>query len=177
MVYHRKLSIILDMDGTLIASTGTSSPPKPRPYLKPFLRFCFENYRFVGIWTAANAAWYDHVNEKVFAPILKSLGKKFSFVYVDTKVRTTGGERTKPLQNIWKRTTGVFTHFTPTNTIIVDDTRSVCALNKSSCMIVPKYAGKDTDKVLKLLARDMRTMIAAYQHVGDVRKVIPTCWK
>ena len=174
MVLVKKPCIVLDMDGTLIANRGDT--PYPRPYLREFLKFCFANFKQVGIWTAATSEWYEIVDRVIFQPILKKLNKKFSFVYTREKCRD-GKDLLKPLANIWKRITGPWMDCHPSNTLIVEDNEDVCILNKTSTIIVPFYNLKLKDKVLKDLVIDLVKMLKNYKKNGDIRKVILDKWK
>ncbi len=169
MVYRKKLCAVLDMDGTLISSEHKR--PLARPYLKSFFKYVFSTCRYVGIWTAANRAWYDEVDRKVFQPILSSLGKKFAFVYLDSN--TIIDEQTgvcKPLRNIWQRRTGVFVHFRPANTFMIEDTEDACGKNRSSVILISRYKG-GVDCELKMMIRCIEKLKREYQKTGDVRKI------
>ena len=55
----KKLHLILDIDGTLIDDKGLL---EPRLYLKEFLKYAFDNFKTVSIWTAAHESWYKEVH-------------------------------------------------------------------------------------------------------------------
>jgi len=48
---NKKISLVLDMDGTLIDERNK----KARPHLEYFLDYCFSNCEAVGLWTAASS--------------------------------------------------------------------------------------------------------------------------
>lgn len=58
-------NIILDMDKTLIEGYFSIKHDKmvieERPYLGQFLKFVFEHFDNVSIWTNANKEWFDYV--------------------------------------------------------------------------------------------------------------------
>jgi len=168
--------IILDMDGTLIARSGRE--PVARPHLETFLKRCFESFKHVAIWTAASSGWYIIVYTNVLQPILHKLGRTFSFIYTQDKCVWKEGSWLKPLSKIWRRKTGPWADYFATNTLLVEDTPEVCALNRSSCIIVPSYEADDPhDKTLLALSRDIPVMLAAYRKTGDIRKAIPARWR
>lgn len=75
-MYH----IVLDLDGTLIA-TDANNNPCPRPFLYDFLIFCFENFKSVSIWTAANFEWLNVIMKEILEPFLRNTGHKFRFTW------------------------------------------------------------------------------------------------
>ena len=128
------------MDNTLIASDSTNI--YPRPFLVPFLKFCFENFRTVSIWTAAEESWFNIVNKFVFQPILTQLSQqlhkqcKFYFVLTRPSVKFVYTSHTsklgqqnvgqqsvvmiKDLNDIWRKPL-TYPGFTMGNTVIIDD--------------------------------------------------------
>ena len=106
------MNIVLDMDNTLIASDSTNI--YPRPFLVPFLKFCFENFRTVSIWTAAEESWFNIVNKFVFQPILTQLSQqlhkqcKFYFVLTRPSVKFVYTSHTSKLgqQNLGQQNLG-----------------------------------------------------------------------
>lgn len=67
--------LILDLDETLI-----SFDISPRPYLKDFLEFCFNNFKTVSIWTASNNFHFNFVYNKILKDLLPA-EKSFYFVW------------------------------------------------------------------------------------------------
>lgn len=83
--------LVLDLDGTLVHTVaideivglqpGEEHPESPtsklllngkehilfgRPYIREFLRFCFENFESVSVWTAGTQKYAEHVVETLF---------------------------------------------------------------------------------------------------------------
>ena len=125
-MYH----IILDLDGTLIAS-DKNNIPCPRPFLYTFLIFCFNNFKSVSIWTAANNQWLEKVYNEIFQPLLRNNAYKFRFMwYYDMCEKRyekliftphfTNSDNfiyVKSLKKVWNK----YSDMNKKNTIIIDD--------------------------------------------------------
>ncbi|GAX26370.1 hypothetical protein FisN_2Hh212 [Fistulifera solaris] len=66
----RRLGIILDLDGTLVAESSSSEHPSAsetflRPAVLDFLRWCQARNHVVAVWTAAHASWAHYVTWKI----------------------------------------------------------------------------------------------------------------
>jgi len=127
------MNVIFDMDETLISHDKNDSI-FPRPHLNIFLRYCFETFETVSIWTNAEKGWFEKANQEVFIPILKEIneecGTDHDFYFVYTRERSSmkrvktnhfydgGSYRVKRLKKIWRKKQTPHTRY---NTIIVDD--------------------------------------------------------
>jgi len=149
------MNVVLDMDQTLIDNVDEMTI-YPRPHLKVFLKYCFNTFETVGIWTLGTRSWFDQANVEVFEPIIKEINNeestnyKFTFAY--TRERSTikskfvGGLyfqqfRIKNLKKLWNRKD--FPH-TRHNTIIVDDNPDVYKYNFGNGVPINGYYWKSS---------------------------------
>lgn len=189
----RQLSIVLDMDGTLIGPEGNA-----RPHLAEFLYYCFSEFFCVGIWTYASQEWFELVNETVFSPILQRIAARlnredvqFHFVYTREKcvvkrepllLRLSPGmicsKRIvlKPLRKVWKRKDGVFADITPDNVLVVDDTAATFGQNYGNAIRVPEYVVGDDAKTLLHLRAYLGRLSDIYVETGTIRKTDKRNW-
>ena len=161
--------IILDMDGTLV---GIDNNMKPiiRPFLEEFLVFCFQNFKSVSVWTAANIEWFDVVNEKIFQPILDKYKLSFRFVWdynKCTKMRNNTYESRyiKQLEKVWDK----FLDMNKDNTVIIDDNKITCMDNPENAIIIPSYDPEDKTEDLEL--KLMKWKLKIVKNLMDVREM------
>ena len=97
------MNLILDMDGTLIDSYFSFVTGKmviiPRPHLKEFLEFVFDNFSNVSIWTNGVKEWYEEVYSTLLITFIPN-GKSFHFV--KTRENLFDTNIVKPLSDIYK---------------------------------------------------------------------------
>lgn len=150
-----KLCLVLDMDATLVGDNGLA-----RPYLYPFLLWCFRKAEAVSLWTAAASCWLRTVQDKTLTDVLKRVSKElgrecgFFATYTRdscrTRVRRSGNYGRvctvyeKPLRKLWRRA-GPYTRH---NTIIVDDKSLNFDCNYGNGIWIPPYTGPRPDEVL-----------------------------
>ena len=167
--------LILDIDGTLISD---NEPIIFRPYLSDFLNSCFDIFDTVSIWSAASE---DHV--KSIAEQILPLDQQWLFVrhskhchkkYSSGFVGIYGGVITeKRLRNIWKSKTYRGLGITKTNTIIIDNTPSVCIRNYGNAIYVETFIEDPKDDELLKLIPYLKNLI---QH-ENVRTIEKRNWK
>jgi TFIIF-interacting CTD phosphatase-like protein len=169
------MNIILDMDQTLIHSNLNSysiyANPIPRPHLKEFLEFVFENCKNVSIWTHGLKEWYDVVYEKVFKHLIPE-GKSFHFVrtrqtpigdyndfiQINKKLNDINSNipsisYLKPLLVIYKIYPD---EYNENNTFIIDDNPITYSINKKNAIEIIPYNGIDNSdtellRIMKLI--------------------------
>lgn len=112
--------IVLDIDSTIIDSDQNLNI-YPRPHLKKFIEFLFENFKSVSIWTAADESWLADVYETVLVPLLPE-GKDFNLLLSKKhtkKLYTSYSSfiRHKPLSYMYS----ICPEMNQQNTIIIDD--------------------------------------------------------
>jgi len=169
------MNIILDMDQTLIHGNLNSysiyADPIPRPHLKEFLEFLFENCKNVSIWTHGLKQWYDVVYQKVFKNLIPE-GKTFHFVRTretpigdyddiiqinkklhDIKSNISSISFLKPLLVIYKKYPD---EYNENNTFIIDDNPITYSINKENAIEIKPYNGIDNSdtellRIMKLI--------------------------
>ena len=65
-----KLTIVLDLDRTLIGVDAKNNLVIPRPHLVPFLLYLKKAFYPRILWTAANREWYECIVKVLFVPLL-----------------------------------------------------------------------------------------------------------
>nr|QBK91783.1 MAG: ctd-like (NLI interacting factor-like) phosphatase [Pithovirus LCPAC304] len=176
------MHLILDMDKTLIWGTSWGDPIEPRPFLQPFLRYCFQNFETVSIWTAATRDWFATANVSVFCPILTALNAEreseepYSFFFVYTK-KHTDFNQVKNLEKVW--TNEEMPH-TRENTLTIDDKQYSYEKNPDHVVLVDPWCGleheKEDDELVHLM--DYLTLLQEKQSQGDdIFSMNKTDWK
>lgn len=185
--------VILDLDNTLICMH------KPRPYLKEFIAFLFDNFKHVAIWTAAEKSWLHTVHNTILKPLIPN-GKKFAFMWsrIDCSThfaycpvkRNVERHTFKDLHNVF----GAYVELNPKNTLIIDDNLITCNKNVNNSLhikpfndeeaetifyrperkqiMMPSLVFNEDDELLKMITF-IRDKIL---HVEDVRMVPKIYW-
>jgi len=116
---YKYTNIILDMDGTILdhLQLTVNCLPQPigRPYLDVFMKYIFNNFERVSIWTAGTKEWFQLCYYRVLKEYIPE-GKLFDFVL--TREDFKNFYPLKPLYFIYNK----FPAYNVTNTLIVDDT-------------------------------------------------------
>jgi hypothetical protein len=118
-------NIILDMDGNILDNIPHHLQRKPfafsyrvqpiaRPHLKQFMKYVFDTFKRVSIWTAGTNSWYKECYDEVLRDCIPE-GKKFDFVM--TREDFMFYYPIKPLSYVYM----IFPDYNSKNTIIVDD--------------------------------------------------------
>ncbi len=199
------MNIILDMDQTLIDGIvdfsfvpfDSSIKIIPRPYLKEFLKFCFESFQYVSIWTAASEKWFESVNKEIFKPILEELNGelnnkyKFDFIFTSnqcTIVWTYSEWHGQSIMHKEKRirrlhkSCSKYPQYTIDNTIIIDDTKITFKNNYGNGIHINPfetcYSGwkKDTE-LLNLTTYISNVLIPHYKQFKTVRNLEKRFWR
>ncbi len=174
------MHLILDMDKTLIWGNMWSDLAKPRPFLQPFLRYCFQNFETVSIWTAASREWFGKVNRDVFCSILTFLNAEreseepYSFFFVYTQ-KHTDFDQVKDLKKVWENEE--MPH-TSDNTLTIDDKKYSYEKNPGHVVLVEPWCGleKEDDELVHLM--DYLTLLQEKQSQGeDIFSMDKTDWK
>ncbi len=134
-------NIILDMDKTLIEGYFSLKHQKvmieERPFLGQFLKFVFNHFENVSIWTNANKEWYDHVYNSVLYKYIPD-GKIFDFVFTfDDGYVGKDNYGPKDLNIIFDiyKTNG----YTKDNTFLVDDSDIHFNQNPQNCYLIKPF--------------------------------------
>lgn len=143
--------IVLDLDGTLISEPfGDDTPsadiegnfiPTPRPYLRGFLKFLFNNFDTVSIWTRASEGWWKIAYKNIIRHYMPE-GKEFFKVWFGNRCKRDGeGLIFKPLDKMWKRKWKM----NRDNTLIIDNDPENYVYNKKNAIPIDSYYGSRED--------------------------------
>jgi hypothetical protein len=161
------MNIVLDLDGTLGSEDCEwGGTPTARPFLEPFLGFCFKEFQTVSIWTAAPLTWVSVYRKDVF-PAAYPFSLIFTEDHCDQKYR-------KPLRKLWK-----FAGFSKHNTIIVDNTSKTYQQNYGNAIPIKTYQGPTTnpnDNELLILINYLKQLMRMYDHLGTIRFIEKRYW-
>lgn len=107
-----------------------------RPHLKEFLRFCFEYFRIVSIWSAGQRGYVHSIVRNIFRDIHDP-----SFVYTRDQLKSMyDGSYEKPLMYLREIDPLANKYFTPENTLILDDNyRTFAKVNPDNAIHIPAY--------------------------------------
>lgn len=175
-------TIVLDLDKTLIDSIDQKIIT--RPYLREFLKFCFDTFDHVGIWTAATNEWCYHAFDTIFDSILIDLDETFAFVYTRDnckKVIDESGDKyyTKPLCALNDHADGPF--YDVGSTLIIDDSILTFMYNTKNCILIPEFNARrvtrsgnhnSSDDVLLRLIQHIENFIE-YYHIHGTMFTMP----
>ena len=169
------MHLILDIDGTLISE---NEPIILRPHLQEFLEFCFDLFETVSIWSAAGQKHVEYIANLILPPGRKWLFVRYSKHCHQTYRSQLGGIYSeivmeKRLRNIWKCQTYRKLGITKFNTLIIDNTPSVCLKNYGNAVYVPSFYTDSTDQVLLELMEYLKILI----EVNNVRTVEKRNWR
>lgn len=189
------MNIVLDMDNTLIEGCPYTYDIIPRPNLEIFLVWCFQNFKNVSIWTAANRLWFNRVNELVFKDILLKINKSFDFVFTSDKCTTIYEfsewhgqcfpKTIKKLRKLHKYRSEKFKDYDIENTIIVDDKSKTFSQNYGNGICVEPFEPFTTKKevwsndveLLRLCIFLCDVVIPNYNTHGTVRNLEKRYWR
>ncbi len=152
-------NIILDIDKTLIEGYFSIKHNKmlieERPYLAQFLKFTFEHFENVSIWTNGNKEWFDYVYETILYKYMPK-NKHFDFVitfddgYVG--IDNTGAKDLNIIFNIFED------EYNKHNTFLVDDSETHYNQNIYNCYLIKPFEAniennnhKDDIELLRLI--------------------------
>eukprot|EP01083_Nonionella_stella_P093857 263221_1 len=202
--------IILDIDGTLIDTlpeqiykeqkNNLSISRKPdhitdegdyiwkRPGLDAFIKFCFDNFQHVSIWTAASQEWADvFIRNLIGHQYRDSFTQNGNFVWSRSRLSKQFRMRYfyhygndvithKPLSKVWRSRTRRSEGWNKYNTLIIEDTPRNCVDNYGNAIYVDTYEIiDDTDNSDKCLFNLMKYLAALLQ-VDTVRCIEKRYW-
>ena len=150
-------NIILDIDGTLIAvlKNGDAQKPIARPYLREFLKFVFEHFDNVSIWTHAENSWFLQVYYEILIYLIPN-NKHFNFIITRRENYQIQWDTPKLLSNIYK----LYPFYTNQNTYILDDTPMTYRFNVHNAIPINTYyhVNKDYDNELLRIIQVIKNM-------------------
>lgn len=108
-----------------------------RPGAVDFVKFCFDHFRVVGVWSAGT---HNYVHEIVKELFHNRVGKKPHVVFTRRDiVGNIDEEIFKPLDKIFNHNE-VFARYTgPHNTFILDDNYGTASYNEDNIIHIPAY--------------------------------------
>jgi hypothetical protein len=174
--------VILDLNGTVLYRPNKNAKSMiARPYLKPFLRYLFENFK-VMVWSSAKP-----VNVKSL--VEQSLDKHLRSKLVDTWARDTFGlsatnynqnvQVYKNLKLIWSRDQIQQHHpeynagkrFGQHNTVLIDDTALKASAQPHNLLEIPEFMAKP-EQMKQDVLREVAGYLEVLRNQTDVSKFI-----
>lgn len=112
-----------------------------RPHLEEFLKFCFEYFRVVSVWSAGQRGYVEAVVRHIFMGVQDP-----DFVFSrDELVTTYKGSYEKPLMHLRDLHPLAEKYFTPQNTLVLDDNyRTFIKVNPDNAVEIPVYSPEPT---------------------------------
>lgn len=146
------LHLVLDLDETLISGTSLNTSVA-RPYLRPFLDFCFAEFGSVSVWTSASKEWLDlnlklHMQGYPFRLTWSGERCSHQWDYEVSHHRDPVYRPYKPLKKMWRLAESRDIGMTPETTIIVDDDPFSGIKNRGNLIVAPPFSGSSEDKYL-----------------------------
>lgn len=157
------MHLVLDLDETLIhvSMTPIKEPDfvftiqgnkyfgKKRPSLDLFLKFVFDRFNSVSVWTAATAEYARKVLCHIMTPEQR---KRLVFVKTRRDLETgVPGPYFKPLRKIFESIKAKEIGMIPQNTIMIDDRDDVLCDNPGNGIKMPPWRGLANDTYLAKL--------------------------
>lgn len=171
------MHLILDLDNTLLYAEIKSNKLSKllfRPCLREFLRYCFDTFESVNIWTAGTRYYFD----AVYPELLKYLPENKSFGLIYTSERCTYKTKEymgtcthryviKKIRKMIKKISGATVH----NTLIIDDNHMTAIKNYGNFVQIAPYHGNDTDMELIYLIHKLKSICKHYRTHLTVRNM------
>lgn len=167
------MHLVLDLDETLVYGTSINVPSIPRPNLHEFLKFCFEKFETVNIWTAAGDEWWQfnkeiHFKDYNFDLVYTRKRCTFTWDYSNIYARDPTFRPYKPLVKMWKRRQNSMTR---DNTIIVDDDKFNSHKNYGNAILIKPFVGCSDDTELIKIQEKLTKVIDIFETVKSVRSI------
>lgn len=117
-----------------------------RPYLEVFLRFCFEYFEYVIVWSAGVRRYVRAIVENIF----KDIGIPH-IVYSREKCDSNKNvSNYKPLNKLLKENRDYLKNMSLENTFVIDDRSSTFIENVENGILIPEYCPEaNTDEIRK----------------------------
>jgi hypothetical protein len=141
------MNLILDLDNTLIDGWIENDPYEnengqcpvvtlvARPFLTDFLKFAFDTFERVSIWTNASRMWYELCHDRILCECIPE-GKKFHFVKtIDDGLVIIPSSQPKLLKKIFN----MYSEYNIMNTLILDDAPHTYRLNRSCAIPINPF--------------------------------------
>jgi hypothetical protein len=177
-----KPRILLDVDQTLIGYDKNRNPHL-RPFIIEFLLFCFDNFLSVGLWSAAEPAWFYSIIEKILDPLLEGLNnthhKKWRFYPIldQTYCTIIVDGPTPALYKDLMRLYRAFPDHSPSGTLLIDDNLLTFGANRSNTVVVFPFNLQLYDSELYYLVAFLTRILELFDMDPDVRKIDKEDWQ
>lgn len=157
------MHLVLDLDETLISVVLKEIPNpdftfninkvtyygKKRPNLDLFLKYVFDKYSSVSVWTAGTREYAKKVLNRIMTE--EQIKKLTFFKSRRDVVLVKGGHNYKPLKKMFDDPIAQRIGMTVHNTIMIDDRAEVLRDNPGNGIKIPVWRGADKDKYLSKL--------------------------
>jgi TFIIF-interacting CTD phosphatase-like protein len=154
---RKRYNIILDIDNTLLHAIGNDGQPTlvnrpvisdrefhiyPRPYLKYFLQYLFDNYN-VAVWSAGNKEYVDYVTQKIITTNTRHLDFVFNWDQCkEAQLLYKDSHNYKNLKYIWDNKDLSYL-YNQSNTILIDDRLATVNPQKNNCILIREFDATD----------------------------------
>lgn len=120
-----------------------------RPHLREFLRYCFERFKYVIIWSAGKRRYVERLSDRLFRVERNDPHMILSW----DNCRKTDENYDKPISFIKEQFPHISKFITLENTFVVDDrSDNFNQINKDNGILIPAYSPDPT--VLSMLEPD-----------------------
>lgn len=141
------LNIVLDLDDTLVSNI--EGILQPRPYLNLFLKWCFDKFETVSVWTAGTEEWWKICHGNFMKDF--SFHKVYTRDYCEVLVTRISDEDPivlyKPLRKIFDES------MYKENTIIIDDEQLNAIEDINNHLMISKFIKNNDNELLKLIGK------------------------
>jgi TFIIF-interacting CTD phosphatase-like protein len=174
------MNIVLDIDETLIHAVSRKHKDAAfsikfntggnieqyyilqRPGLKAFLKFVFNNFATINVWTAATKDYAIAIMSKILTR------KQISSLRFFNTRKQCSVDGSKPLNDIFNTKEAKGLNIMRHNTLMIDDKVEVVKHNKGNGIIVPAWNGNKKDNALHRLTILLDTILKSkLLPVGD----------
>jgi len=138
-----------------------------RPHLNEFLKFCFDNFGLVIVWSAGSERYVKDTVNRVF---YETGSPHYIFTQKDCYIDENG--LTKPIKYLKENNHKL--NIDLSNTIIIDDREENFYLNKENGILIPEFNSKSIQKDANLLKLKKWFEKGSFTKRGDVRSIDKT---
>jgi len=165
-----KLNILLDLDQTLIYSNSNNKNKhdfivkfdteeyyvRKRPGLDIFLKYCFDNFKTVSVWSAGEDNYVKQIVSNIF-------GNRNPHILWSRNTTETFNKHVcvKPLKKVFIN----YPEMNHTNTLILDDNPTTAVFNKLNWIRAECYSGEQDDIFLYNLILYLNNYIKSIEDV------------
>ena len=122
-----------------------------RPHLDEFLRFCFDYFDLVIVWSAGVRRYVDAVVNNIF----KDVGKPYVVYAREQCAKDKRAVNHKPLRQMIKNIDGLDKKMNLNNTFALDDRNTTYVDNPYNGIMIPVYSPSPNDNALRMDERSL----------------------